>query len=147
MIEYFLRKKAAPITFLDGFFIFDALPFMWLLSVAMVKIIEIRSDLHHVEEQKTSIEQEKEVNVLQLQTLRQVVRGVQHHVNNPLAIIDLSVEKAKRYAGDNDDVKHQLEIIAEESNRIASALMELSKIKSYATKPFDEGLSIAGRPS
>jgi signal transduction histidine kinase len=131
IIHYFIKAKSFTVNLSNVVDSFDAFPFMWLLSVALVKIIDIRTKLLESEQQKLEMEREKELHRSQLKTLHEVTRGLQHHINNPLAIIKLSLEPSKKAADNNPKVLHQLEIIDEAVNRISTAMEEFSKTEEY----------------
>jgi len=139
ILQYFFKLKSSSLfqsqlltNIIDSF---DALPFMWLLSFALVKVIDVRTKLHKSEEQRIYTEREKHIQESQLKTLREVTRGVQHHVNNPLAIISLTIGSARKAAGDNTKVLHQLDIIDEALKRVTTALEDFSKIREYNVEP------------
>jgi signal transduction histidine kinase len=119
---------------------FDAFPFMWLLSVALVKVIEVRTKLHESEEQRLIVEREKQLQQIQLQTMHEVSRGIQHHINNPLSIIMLTLGSAHKAAADNQKLTLQLKTIDEEIDRIIAALAEFSKVGSYNVEPLDSNV-------
>ncbi len=113
---------------------FDAFPFMWLLSVALVKVIDVRTKLLESEEQRIIAERERQLHQAQLKTLQEVTRGVQHHVNNPLAIIVLALIPARKAAGNNEKILHQLDVIDESVKRMSTALEDFSKVREYTVE-------------
>jgi signal transduction histidine kinase len=138
ILQYFFKLKSSSLfhspiltNIVESF---DAFPFMWLLSVALVKVIEVRTELHKSEEKRIFAEREKQLHQSQLKTLQEVTRGVQHHVNNPLAIISLAVAPARKAAGNNQKVLHQLNIIDEAVKRMITALEDFSKIREYTVE-------------
>ncbi len=139
ILQYFFKVKSSSIfhsqlltNIIESF---DAFPFMWLLSVALVKVIEVRSKLHESEEQRNFAEREKQLHQTQLKTLQEVTRGVQHHVNNPLAIISLTIPPARKAAGNNQKVLDQLDVIDEAVKRITTALEDFSNVREYTVQP------------
>jgi signal transduction histidine kinase len=138
ILQYFLKVKEMTLfrshvltNILDSF---DAFPFMWLLSVALVKVIEIRTQLHKTEEQKMNIERERELQQSQLKTLQEVTRGVQHHINNPLAIISLSLGPIRKSVAQNPEIMHHVSAIEESVNRITTVMSDFSKVREYAVE-------------
>jgi signal transduction histidine kinase len=138
ILQYFFKLKSSSLfhspvlsNIVESF---DAFPFMWLLSVALVKVIEVRTKLHESEEQRIFAEREKQLHRSQLKTLQEVTRGVQHHVNNPLAIISLTLVPARKAAGNNQKVLQQLDIIDEAVKRMSTALEDFSKIREYTVE-------------
>jgi signal transduction histidine kinase len=113
---------------------FDAFPFMWLLSVALVKVIDVRTKLLESEEQRIIAERERQFHQVQLKTLQEVTRGVQHHINNPLAIISLSIRPFRKAAVNNPELLHQVDVMEEAVNRITTALNDFSKINEYTVE-------------
>jgi signal transduction histidine kinase len=138
ILQYFFKLKSSSLfhspILTDVVESFDAFPFMWLLSAALVKVIEVRTKLHKSEEQRIFAEREKQLRQSQLKTLQEVTRGVQHHVNNPLAIIALTLAPARKAAGNNQKVLHQLDIIDEAVKRMSTALEDFSKIREYTVE-------------
>jgi signal transduction histidine kinase len=116
---------------------FDAFPFMWLLALVLVKIIEIRTKLYESEEQRILAEQEIQLHQTQLKTMHEVTRGIQHHINNPLSIIVLSLGSAQKAAEGNPKIIRQLDTINDEINRIISALSDFAKATAYSVDTID----------
>ncbi len=85
IMHFYIKTKAFPLGFYDIFTIFSALPFMWFLSVALVKIIQVRTKLYESEQQRILAEKELEIKHIELRTMQETVRGLQHHINNPLS--------------------------------------------------------------
>jgi signal transduction histidine kinase len=138
ILQYFFKVKSSSLfhsqVLTNIFESFDAFPFMWLLSVALVKVIDVRTKLHKSEEQRIYAEREKQLHQSQLKTLQEVTRGVQHHVNNPLAIIELALAPARKAAGKNQKILHQLGIIDEAVKRMSTALEDFSKVREYTVE-------------
>jgi signal transduction histidine kinase len=150
IVHYFFKVKYFTIH--TSFFLeniidsFDAFPFMWLLSVALVKVIEVRTKLHESEEQRLIAEREIQLQQTQLKTLHEVTRGIQHHINNPLSIIMLTLGSAHKAAAGNPKLKRQLNTIDEEVNRIIAALSDFSKVSAYNVESVDSNVGdIASR--
>jgi len=144
IIHYFIRVKY--ITIHTSLFIeniidsFDAFPFMWLLAVALVKVIDIRTKLHESEEQRLIAEREMQLQQTQLKTLHEVTRGIQHHINNPLSIIVLTLGSAHKAAVGNLKIMRQLDTIGEEVNRIIAALSDFAKVNTYTAQSVDSNV-------
>jgi len=148
IVRFMFKAHAAPPTFYDVLETFDALPFMWLFSVAMVKIIEVRARLHESETQRIVAQQQIELKETQLNTLHEVVKSMQHHINNPLAIIALAVGPARRHAQSNPELSKQLDMIEESTQRIVRTLKAFFESESYQTERVDAVVgSIASLPS
>jgi signal transduction histidine kinase len=137
IIHYLLRAKTANPTFYDMLDTFDALPFMWFLSVALVKIIDVRARLHDSETQRLLAEKQFEIKRTQLTTLHEVVKSLQHHINNPLAIISLTLSSARRHATDNPALGKQLDAIEESTQRIVRSMREFFESQSYQAEEVD----------
>ena len=134
IMHFYVKTKAFPLGFYDIFTIFSALPFMWFLSVALVKIIQVRTKLYESEQQRILIEKELEIHQTQLRTMQETVRGLQHHINNPLAVIVLSMEAARKAAIGNNAVIFQLSSAEQSVDRIQAALSGFSKAQQYKTE-------------
>lgn len=131
IMRLFFKVKFGTATLTDAYDIFSALPFMWLLSVALVKVIDFRSKLH---ETKTQILLEREqlrLKETQLNTMKEVVKGLQHHVNNPLAVIFLVVGRLKRKLADVPAALDDLDQVDQASRKISTALADFSAADTY----------------
>ncbi len=134
IIRLFLKVKYGTVTLGDAYDIFSALPFMWLLSVAMVKVIEIRTKLHESQTQNFQDQEQLRVRETQLNTMKEVVRGLQHHINNPLAIISLCVSRVKRRFAENQDGLEDAQQIELASKRISDALASFANAQKYESE-------------
>ena len=112
---------------------FDALIWMWLLAWALVKIIEYRTKL--LDHQKNELEQKQalEVQRTQLNTMQEVIRALQHDINNPLTIILAYLRRAQRAATDSPEVLESLAEIKSGADRIAKSLSDFAKARAYTT--------------
>ncbi len=130
MIRFFVMAKTSVVDFYTVIEMFDALPFMWLLAMMLVKVITIRTKLHDSETQRIMKEQELHIKETQISTMREVVMGLQHQINNPLAIIMLLLHSVKRSVLP-PDVAVKINSIEDESKRITQALKDFSATESY----------------
>jgi signal transduction histidine kinase len=137
IIHYLVRTKFAVPTFYDVFQTFDALPFMWLLSVALVRIMDVRAKLYQSETERMLAQKRFELKQTQLNTLHEVVKSLQHHINNPLAIISLTVGTARKLAKEDTDLIRQIDAIDESTQRIVRSMKEFFEAQSYETERVD----------
>jgi len=131
IIRLFLKVKYGGATLSDAYDIFSALPFMWLLAAALVKVIDVRSKLHDSKAQLSRDREELRMKATQLNTMKEVVRGLQHHVNNPLAIITLYLSRLKRKVGENLEAINEIKQMDAATKRISSVLTEFSAAEHY----------------
>lgn len=140
-VQFFIKVKYLPMH--SSFYLvnvidsFDAFPFMWFLSVALVKVIDVRTKLHESEAQRLKDERELQLQQTQLTTLHEVALGIQHQINNPLSIIMLSLGSAHKAAAGNPKITRKLDTIDEEINRIIAALSDFSKVNTYTVESVD----------
>ena len=77
ILQYFFKVRSSPMfhsQFLTNIVeSFDAFPFMWLLSVALVKVIDVRTKLHESEGQRIFAEREKQLHQSPLRLFRHMV--------------------------------------------------------------------------
>lgn len=140
MIRFFLTAKETSIDLYTVIEMFDALPFMWMLAMMLVKVIQINTQLHESETKRILNEQVLEIKETQVNTMREMVLGVQHQINNPLAIIMLRIQKIKRSLNLPEEMSVQINSIAEESKRITQALKDFSETQHYVSEQI--GISI-----
>jgi signal transduction histidine kinase len=104
---------------------------MWLLTVALVKILDVRTKLLLREKDQLIQRQELEVKQMQLSTLVEIVRGLQHEVNNPLTIILMYAGKLDRLLVSKIDLRENISAIRDAADRIATTLDAFSRAKQY----------------
>jgi len=131
MIRFFIVAKTETLDFYDVIEMFDALPFMWMLAMLLVKVIQINTKLHESETLRIVNEQKLHIKETQINTMREMVLGVQHQVNNPLAIIMLRIHKIKQSLVMPEEMSKQINSIEKESKRITQALKEFSESQIY----------------
>lgn len=126
-------KKTHSVGVLSTFEKFDALIWMWLLAVVLVKVIEYRNRLNHQE--RLSLEREKELEVkgAQLATTHEMIRTLQHQINNPLTIILLYIRRALRKAENNQQDFENLTMVKNGAERIAATLQEFAHAQGIET--------------
>jgi hypothetical protein len=131
MIRFFVLAKHSSLGFYDIVEIFDALPFMWMLAMMLVKVIDIRTKLHESETQRILKDKELEIKEIQIGTMHEVVSGMQHQVNNPLAIILATIYKVKKSQSLAPEMNGYIESIEDQSKRIARVLKDFSESQKY----------------
>jgi signal transduction histidine kinase len=126
-------KKTHTVGILNTLERFDALIWMWLLAVVLVKVIEYRNRLNQQERVRLEHEKELEVRGAQLSTTHQMIRTLQHQINNPLTIILLYVQRALRKAENNQQDLENLIMVKNGAERIAATLREFAHAQGIET--------------
>jgi signal transduction histidine kinase len=142
IMHFYVRARMFSLGFYEIFTIFSALPFMWFLSVALVKIIEVRTRLDESERQRILAEKELEIHQAQLLAMQETVRGMQHYINDPLSVISLSMDAARKAVPENKEVTLPLTMAEQSIDRIQVALSGFSTARQYKTAAID---SYSGR--
>jgi signal transduction histidine kinase len=112
---------------------FDALIWMWLLAVVLVKVIEYRNKLNEQERIRLEREKELELKTVQLATAHHLIRTLQHQINNPLTIILLYVQRALRKGNATPEVLDILSQIKDSAERIATTLRDFAHAQGIET--------------
>ena len=112
---------------------YDALIWMWLLAVVLVKVIEYRNKLNVQDKMRLEQEQELEMKGIQLETAHQLIRTLQHQINNPLTVILLYVQRALRKGEGTPESLDNLVQIKESAERIAATLREFAHAQGIET--------------
>lgn len=112
---------------------FDSLIWMWLLAVVLVKVIEYRHKLNEQERIRLEREKELEMKSIQLETAHQLIRTLQHQINNPLTIILLYVQRALRKGEATPEVLDNLSQIKDSAERIATTLRDFAHAQGIET--------------
>lgn len=126
-------KEKALHRFSDYFENFDALIWMWLLAVALVKIIEYRTKVQIHEKKELEHRQALKIQQTQLDTMHEVIRALQHDINNPLTIILAYIRRAEKAAANSPDILESLTEVKSGAERIAKSLSDFAKARAYAT--------------
>ncbi|MEX2117415.1 MAG: histidine kinase dimerization/phospho-acceptor domain-containing protein [Bacteroidota bacterium] len=126
-------KENAPGQFFGYFQNFDALIWMWLLAWALVKIIEYRSEMQEHLKKEMVQRQELQVKQTQINTMHEVIRALQHDINNPLTIILAYLRRAEKAAGKNEEILKNLAEVKTGAERIAKSLSDFAKARAYTT--------------
>ncbi|MEP0823503.1 MAG: hypothetical protein HRF44_11700 [Ignavibacterium sp.] len=133
-LDFYQDVKAHAARPIFGYFQnFDALIWMWLLALALVKIIEYRSKVQEHVKKEIMHKQEMELKQTQLNTMHEVIRALQHDINNPLTIILAYLRRAEKAAGGSEEVLKNLAEVKSGAERIAKSLSDFAKAKAYAT--------------
>ena len=132
-LEFYKNFRTRTLDTFDIFNSFDALLWMWLLSFALVKIIQFRERAHKNEKLAADREIELQKHRAQLDTMQQVTRALQHSINNPLTIVYAYAQKMLRKDGIDPDTEKGLTEIKIGAERISKALKEYSQAKTYQT--------------
>jgi signal transduction histidine kinase len=126
-------KETHSVGFLGTLEKFDALIWMWLLAVVLVKVIEYRHRLNQEEKQRLEHEKELQIRGAQLSTTHQMIRTLQHQINNPLTIILLYIQRALRRAENNQQDLENLIMVKNGAERIATTLREFAQAQGVET--------------
>lgn len=112
---------------------FDALIWMWLLAVVLVKVIEYRNRL--TEQERLRIEHEKELQIrgAQIATAHQMIRTLQHQINNPLTVILLFAQRSLRKEQLTPGLQESLTEIKNSAERISAVLQEFAQARGIET--------------
>lgn len=139
-LDFYRNVKEKTIShFSDYLQNFDALIWMWLLAWALVRVIEYRTQLQEHQRKELEHQQELKLKETQINTMQEVVRALQHDINNPLTIILAYIRRAEKAAADSPAI---LEALAEAklgAERIAKSLSDFAKARAYKTIPSPVG--------
>ena len=132
-MSFYRHFRHASMDRYEIFYNFDGLIWMWLLAFVLVRVIKYRTSLQEKERLQMEQEQQLAVQQTQLSTMREVIRTLQHEINNPLAIILGYVNQAERKAKENEEMMKDLGEIKTGAHRIRKTLLDFSNAQRYAT--------------
>jgi signal transduction histidine kinase len=147
MIRFFIVARNSEVNFFNVLEMFDALPFMWFLAITLVKVIHFRTILHESETQRIMKEKELQIKETQIGTMREVVLGLQHQINNPLAVIILTIHKVRRSVPLSQEMIAHINSIEKESKRISQAVKDLSDTQNYVVEQIGKTLGTMAVPA
>ncbi len=117
----------------DYFQNFDALIWMWLLAWALVKVIDYRTSVQTHQKKELEHQQEMKIKQTQLETMHEVIRALQHDINNPLTIILAYLRRAEKAAAHSPEILENLAEVKSGAERIAKSLSDFAKARAYST--------------
>jgi signal transduction histidine kinase len=132
-MKYYQDFKEKSLGLSDIFQSFDALAWMWLLALALVKVIQYREKSHEEARRRESSERELAQHRSQLETMQQVTRALQHQINNPLTIVLAYTTKAQRKVKGDAELEKYLTEVRTATDRIIQALKDYSSSGTYRT--------------
>lgn len=132
-IEWYTNWKMNQIETFGWVSQFDALLWMWLLSYAFVKVLNLRERLH-AEEQRRLIQnnqlREKESQLRTLQTINLTLKDM---INNPLAIIHEYLRRIDVRWGFDQETAEDIRTVRQAAERIHNVVQQLDSVKEYRT--------------
>ena len=132
-MSFYKEIRQTSMSKLEVFMEFDALLWMWLLAAALVKIISYRSKMLEQEKERLTQQKELEKQQTQLSTMKEVIRTLQHEINNPLAIIMGYLNQAEQEAKEQPEILKDLKEIKVGAQRIKKTLIDFSNANDYET--------------
>jgi signal transduction histidine kinase len=129
-MEFYIKFKHRHFAASDAIQHFDTLLWMWLLAYGLVKVFELREELHKREKEILEHEHNIELKETQIQTLHEVIMTLKHQINNPLAIILGYVRLLKKQVTEPEVIR-KIEEIEHASQRINHTLKEFSIAQVY----------------
>ncbi len=132
-MEFYKDLKETHFKSFNIFERFDALIWMWLLALVLVKVIEYRNRL--TEQERLRVEHEKELQIrgAQIVTAHQMIRTLQHQINNPLTVILLFAQRALRKEQLSPGLQESLTEIKNSAERISAVLQEFAQARGIET--------------
>jgi hypothetical protein len=127
IIRMLIRAKKGNLFVEDLYDVFSALPFMWLLALSIVQIIQERSRLRQIQSELAREQLKREITEIQLAALKEAEKSLHHSINNPLAVIALSLSRLKRAVKLHGDLQDETDDIECASRKIAGVLTDFSR--------------------
>ncbi len=129
-MDFYIKFKHRHFGASDALQHFDTLLWMWVLAYGLVKVIELREQLHKREKKIIEHAHDIQLKETQIQTLHEVIITLKHEINNPLAIILGYARLLKKQVVEPEAVK-KIEEIEHASQRINHVLKEFSAAQIY----------------
>jgi hypothetical protein len=127
IIRMLIKAKKGSLFVEDLYDVFSALPFMWLLAMSIVKIIHERSKLRQVQNELAREQLQRQISEIQLSAFKEAEKTLQHRINNPLAVIALSLSRLKHAVQIDRDLVDETNDIECAYQKIGSVLNDFSK--------------------
>ncbi len=139
IVNIFYDVQIQRFDFFTWFFKVESLLFFFILSFIFQRLVLMNQLVHNEEIKRLEAEQRWQLREKELTTLHEVTRGLQHNIANPLAIIMMLSQAARRHQGGSiEDAKRweQCEIAAK---KISEVLTRVQSITDYETEDTPAG--------
>ncbi len=139
IVNIFYDIQIQRFDFFTWFFKVESLLFFFILSFIFQRLVMMNQIVHDEEIKRLEAEQRWQLKEKELTTLHEVTRGLQHNIANPLAIILMLSQAARRHKGGSaEDVKRweQCEIAAK---KISEVLTRVQSMTDYETEDTPAG--------
>ncbi|HEY4644392.1 MAG TPA: hypothetical protein VIH68_06710 [Bacteroidota bacterium] len=130
-IEWYRNWKMHQVEVSGWFSQFDALVWMWLLSFAFVKVLQLREQLHVQERKQLAQKNQLREKETGLRTLRTINLTLKDLINNPLAIIYAYLRRVESRHAEVEETSSDVKIVREAAERIHNVVRELDKVKEF----------------
>jgi len=124
IIRMLIRAKKGNLFVEDLYDVFSALPFMWLLALSIVQVFQERSRLRQIQNELAREQLKRQITEIQLSALKEAEKTLQHSINNPLAVIALSLSRLKRAVKVDRDLLDKTDDIECASQKIGTVLTD-----------------------
>jgi RNAse (barnase) inhibitor barstar len=130
-LDIIVERSGQKIRLLDYAFQFDSLIFLWIIAVVVLKLQTYRKRLRDEEEFKRQIVTDYERQRAHLQILDEISDALNDTINNPLAVITVSIGTLRQKYQLSNETLDTLNMIETAARRIRQVLNE---IKGYQTE-------------
>jgi hypothetical protein len=127
LIRLLIKAKRGILGAEDVYDVFSALPFMWLLAMSVVKMVQERSHLHQMQHELAREQLQRQIIEIQLNAFKEAEKALQHKINNPLAVIALSLSRLKHGVQRDHELLDETNDIEYASRTIGSVLTDFTK--------------------
>lgn len=145
-MDFYRDVKSATHNVFDYIQNFDSLLWMWLLAYALARVIDYRTKLAEEEKRRLEHEQEAKLSRVQLSTMKEVVRALQHDINNPLTIILAYTRRAEKAAENHPEILKSLAEVKTAADRINRRIAEFAQTQSYTSEESPVGTLAVPNP-
>lgn len=130
-LELYQKAKQSALNAIESIQHFDSLLWMWLLAWVLIKILHYRNTLQEQEQLRLEYEQRLKLREAQIRSFNEVVRKLQHDLNNPVTILVAYLRRAERAAKDSPEILRSVTEARESADRIFHILSTFSKLRVY----------------
>ncbi|MFI5253167.1 MAG: hypothetical protein ACHQQQ_12145 [Bacteroidota bacterium] len=127
-VELFHRKQRE--SFLDYFFQYDSLFFMWIAAAAFLQVLKIRKSQKAEQERRYEIERALDRQQIHETLLNDITMLLQDNVNNPLAVISVTTREIRRKFENDAEILKWLDRIESSIQRIHNTIRDLQTYES-----------------
>ena len=129
-LDLFNKSGKTHLTFMDFFLQFDSLIWMWLVAFIFIKLQQTKEKVYSEERDKLSLQFQIDKSKIASTLLKDITKQLQDTINNPLAVISVTIEDIRKRFVADPEILRRLDQIDASMQRIHHAIKDVTNYQS-----------------